>query len=152
LQRLKIIPQLGKPLESPRGARGGYKIITVFISIRSSHFNEKNFLVIAAIGKIMFAQVNKLENSVILKFSCIIKLIHERRLGLDTSCAAYVSKLQYLVGPVTTHFQSAKVHNQPITSLDFLISSRKTLKAIGILRMLCDIHISSFLRGMNALI
>ncbi|KNZ51642.1 phenylalanine ammonia-lyase [Puccinia sorghi] len=54
---------------------------------------------------------------------------HTKR--LDKSCASYFSQLQYLVGPVKTHFQSAKGHKQPINSLAF-ISSSTTLEVIEI--------------------
>ena len=54
--------------------------------------------------------------------------------GLDKSCTAYFSMLQYLSGPVKNNFQSFKGHSQAINSLD-VISSRKILEAIEILKI-----------------
>ncbi|PLW49686.1 hypothetical protein PCASD_02276 [Puccinia coronata f. sp. avenae] len=114
---------------------------------------EKTRLAIAAIGKIIFAQVTELNNSFMNKGlpSCLNG--HEpstnyHTKGLDTSCAAYCAELQYLAGPVTTHVQSAEGHNQSINSLAF-ISARKTLEAIEILKMLMASHLYCLCQALD---
>ncbi|KNZ63099.1 phenylalanine ammonia-lyase [Puccinia sorghi] len=125
---------------------------------------EKTRLAIAAIGKIMFAQVTELNklallfewtrtNSFINKGlpSCLNghkPSTNYHTKGLDTSCAAYCSELQYLAGPVTTHVQSAEGHNQAINSLAF-ISARKTLEAIEILKMLMASHLYCLCQALD---
>lgn len=114
---------------------------------------EKTRLAIAAIGKIIFAQVTELNNSFMNKGlpSCLNG--HEpstnyHTKGLDTSCAAYCAELQYLAGSVTTHVQSAEGHNQSINSLAF-ISARKTLEAIEILKMLMASHLYCLCQALD---
>jgi len=60
--------------------------------------------------------------------------------GIDIAVAAYVGELGYLANPVSTHIQSAEMHNQAVNSLA-LISARATINALEVLSML----ISSYL-------
>jgi phenylalanine ammonia-lyase len=57
--------------------------------------------------------------------------------GVDISMAAYYSEIAFLSNPVSTHVQSAEMHNQALNSLA-LISARYTLQVSEILNwMIC---------------
>jgi len=55
--------------------------------------------------------------------------------GVDIATAAYVAELGYLANPVSTHIQSAEMHNQAVNSLA-LISARATVTSLDVLSML----------------
>jgi len=60
--------------------------------------------------------------------------------GIDIGTAAYVSELGYLASPVSTHIQSAEMHNQAVNSLA-LISARQTLSSLEVLSLLMSSHL-----------
>jgi len=51
---------------------------------------------------------------------------------MDIATAAYVAELGYLANPVSTHIQSAEMHNQAVNSLA-LISARATINSLEVL-------------------
>jgi len=60
--------------------------------------------------------------------------------GLDIATAAYVGELGYLANPVSTHIQSAEMHNQSVNSLA-LISGRATINSLDVLTILMATYI-----------
>ncbi|KAJ7072252.1 L-Aspartase-like protein [Mycena amicta] len=106
---------------------------------------EKTRLALHHIGRIMHAQSTELLNPVMnrglppsLAFSDPSLNFFAK--GIDIATAAYVSELGFLASPVSTHVQSAEMHNQAVNSLA-LISARATVESLDVLTML----ISSYL-------
>jgi phenylalanine ammonia-lyase len=60
--------------------------------------------------------------------------------GVDIATAAYVAELGHLANPVTTHIQSAEMHNQAVNSLA-LISARATLASLEVLSILTSSYL-----------
>ena len=106
---------------------------------------EKTRLSLQMIGKLMFAQCSELINPTLsnglppnlsadepsLSFTCK---------GIDTSMASYMSELAFLANPVSSHVQSAEMHNQAVNSLA-LISARYTLQAAEIVTLMASAYI-----------
>ena len=80
---------------------------------------EKTRLALHAIGKLLFAQLTELLNPMTNRglppsLAATDPSLNFHGKGLDIASAAYVSELGYLAAPVSTHVQSAEMHNQAV--------------------------------------
>ncbi|KAJ7691159.1 phenylalanine ammonium lyase [Mycena rosella] len=101
---------------------------------------EKTRLALHHIGKILFAQTAELLNpsqnrGLPPSLALTDPSLNYYGKGVDIAAAAYVSELGYLANPVSTHIQSAELHNQAVNSLA-LISARATINSLDVLTML----------------
>ncbi|KAK8165583.1 putative phenylalanine ammonia-lyase [Phyllosticta citrichinensis] len=114
---------------------------------------EKTRLTLQMLGKLMFSQGTELINGALnkglppnlaaddpsLSFTCK---------GIDINIAAYMSELAYLANPVSSHVQSAELHNQAVNSLA-LISARYTLQAVEVLSQMCAAYIFALCQALD---
>jgi len=101
---------------------------------------EKSRLALHHIGKLLFAQSAELVNPAMNRglppsLAATDPSLNYHGKGIDIAVAAYVGELGYLASPVSTHIQSAEMHNQAVNSLA-LISARATINALDVLSML----------------
>lgn len=90
---------------------------------------EKTRLALHHIGKLLFAQSTELcnpamNNGLPPSLSASDPSLDYHGKGADIATAAYVAELGYLANPVSTHIQSAEMHNQAVkfVHLTFLFS------------------------------
>jgi len=101
---------------------------------------EKSRLALHHIGKLLFAQATELMNPTMNRglppsLAASDPSLNYHAKGLDIAVAAYTSELGFLANPVSTHIQSAEMHNQAVNSLA-LISARYTVTSTEVLSML----------------
>ncbi|KAF4621343.1 hypothetical protein D9613_000844 [Agrocybe pediades] len=106
---------------------------------------EKTRLSLHHLGKILFGQCAELINPAMNRglppsLAATDPSLDYHAKGIDIATAAYVAELGYLANPVSTHIQSAEMHNQAVNSLA-LISARATINSLELLSIL----ISSYL-------
>ncbi|THU85713.1 phenylalanine ammonia-lyase [Dendrothele bispora CBS 962.96] len=106
---------------------------------------EKTRLSLHHIGKLLFAQCAELMDPAMNRglppsLAATDPSLNYHAKGIDIATAAYVGELGYLANPVSTHIQSAEMHNQAVNSLA-LISGRATINSLETLSIL----ISSYL-------
>ncbi|TRM69124.1 L-Aspartase-like protein [Schizophyllum amplum] len=68
--------------------------------------------------------------------------------GVDIATAAYVAELGFLANPVSTHIQSAEMHNQSINSLA-LISARQTINSLDVLSILLSSYLYMLCQALD---
>ncbi|KAI0041343.1 phenylalanine ammonia-lyase [Auriscalpium vulgare] len=106
---------------------------------------EKTRLALHHIGKLLFAQSTELVNPSMNRglppsLAASDPSLNYHGKGIDIAVAAYVGELGYLASPVSTHVQSAEMHNQAVNSLA-LISARATINALEVLSMLTSSYL-----------
>jgi phenylalanine ammonia-lyase len=80
---------------------------------------EKTRLAVHLIGKLLFAQATELLNPAMNRglppsLAASDPSLNYHAQGLDIAVAAYTSELGFLANPVSTHIQSAEMHNQAV--------------------------------------
>ncbi|KAJ7587017.1 L-Aspartase-like protein [Mycena floridula] len=106
---------------------------------------EKARLSLHHIGKLLFAQSTELlnptmNNGLPPSMAASDPSLNYHAKGIDIATAAYMSELGFLANPVSTHIQSAEMHNQAINSLA-LISARATVTSLDVLSMLISCYL-----------
>jgi phenylalanine ammonia-lyase len=133
---------------------------------------EKTRLALHHIGKLLFSQCTELLNPTMNRglppsLAATDPSLDYHAKGVDIATAAYVSELGYLANPVSTHVQSAEMHNQAvkyvynttviklyqhqILSSLALISARATINSLEVLTMLVASYIYVLCQGQSQL-
>ncbi|KAF9485975.1 phenylalanine ammonia-lyase [Pholiota conissans] len=114
---------------------------------------EKTRLSLHHLGKIMFAQCAELINPAMNRglppsLAATDPSLNYHAKGIDIASAAYVAELGYLANPVSTHIQSAEMHNQAVNSLA-LISARATVNSLEILSILMSSYLYAICQALD---
>ncbi|KIM47098.1 hypothetical protein M413DRAFT_422798 [Hebeloma cylindrosporum] len=114
---------------------------------------EKTRLALHHIGKLLFAQSTELcnpamNNGLPPSLAATDPSLNYHGKGIDTATASYVAELGYLASPVSTHIQSAEMHNQAVNSLA-LISARATVTSLDVLSMLTASYLYLLCQAMD---
>ncbi|KDQ55092.1 hypothetical protein JAAARDRAFT_134454 [Jaapia argillacea MUCL 33604] len=114
---------------------------------------EKTRLSLHHIGKLLFAQSTELMNPKMNRglppsLAATDPSLNYHTKGLDIATAAYVGELGYLANPVSTHIQSAEMHNQAVNSLA-LISARATINSLEVLSLLVSSYLYSLCQALD---
>ncbi|KAL4768068.1 L-Aspartase-like protein [Aspergillus nidulans var. acristatus] len=101
---------------------------------------EKTRLALQMIGRLVFAQCTELidptlNNGLPTNLVADNPSLSFTMKGVDINMAAYMSELAYLANPVSSHVQTAEMHNQALNSLAF-VSARYTMQAVDIVSMM----------------
>jgi len=80
---------------------------------------EKTRLALHHIGKLLFSQCTELLNPTMNRglppsLAATDPSLNYHAKGIDIATASYVAELGYLANPVSTHVQSAEMHNQAV--------------------------------------
>ncbi|KAF9268922.1 phenylalanine ammonia-lyase [Marasmius fiardii PR-910] len=106
---------------------------------------EKTRLALHHIGKLIFAQSTELVNPAMNRglppsLAASDPSLNYHTKGADIATAAYVAELGHLANPVSTHVQSAEMHNQAVNSLA-LVSARATISSLEVLSLLTSTYL-----------
>jgi phenylalanine ammonia-lyase len=106
---------------------------------------EKTTTAMQMLGKLMFAQSSELVNNQQNKglppnLSSDDPSLSFTAKGFDVNMSAYMSELAYIAHPVSSHVQSAELHNQSVNSLA-LIAARYALEAVELVSLMSATYI-----------
>ncbi len=98
---------------------------------------EKTRLALHHIGKLLFAQATELMNPTMNRglppsLAASDPSLNYHGKGLDIAVAAYTSELGFLANPVSTHIQSAEMHNQAVKYVVQLVLHLISAKCCGL--------------------
>jgi phenylalanine ammonia-lyase len=101
---------------------------------------EHSRLAVHHVGKLLFSQCTELVNPTMNRglppnMAATDPSLNYACKGIDIACAAYLGELGFLAGNVSSHVQSAEMHNQAVNSLA-LVSARYTIHAVEVLSLL----------------
>ncbi|TLD38436.1 phenylalanine ammonia-lyase [Venturia nashicola] len=114
---------------------------------------EKTRLSVQMLAKMLFAQCTEIINPALNRGLPPNLCADDPSLsftmkGVDISMAAYYSEIAFLSNPVSTHVQSAEMHNQALNSLA-LISARYTLQVVEIANMMCAAYLTMVCQALD---
>lgn len=114
---------------------------------------EKTRLTLQMMGKLMFAQCTELINPTLNGILSPNLCFDDPDLsytfkGVDINMAAYQSELAFLANPVSSHVQTAEMHNQAVNSLA-LISARYTLDAVELVSLMTSAFLYAVCQGLD---
>lgn len=114
---------------------------------------EKTRMSLHHIGKILFAQCTELMNpsqnrGLPPSLAATDPSLNFHCKGIDIGAAAYVAELGYLASPVSTHIQSAEMHNQAVNSMA-LVSGRATINSLEVLSLLIASYLYSLCQALD---
>ncbi|EGN97221.1 hypothetical protein SERLA73DRAFT_169632 [Serpula lacrymans var. lacrymans S7.3] len=124
-----------------------------FMAMAVTSATEKMRLSVHHIAKLMFAQLTDLLNHTM---NCGLPpnlavgepSVDYSLKGVDVAAAAYLSEIAYLSNPVSTHVNSAEMHNQSINSMA-LVSARYTLEVARLTKMLMSTHVFALCQAVD---
>ena len=114
---------------------------------------EKTRLSLQMIGKLLFAQCSELINPMLNNGLPPNLAADEPSLsftlkGVDIGMASYMSELAFLANPVSSHVQSAEMHNQALNSLAF-ISTRYTSQTVDLVSIMSASYLYTVCQALD---
>lgn len=114
---------------------------------------EKTRLSLQMIGKLLFAQCSELINPMLNNglppnLAADEPSMSVTMKGVDVGMASYMSELAYLANPVSSHVQSAEMHNQAVNSLAF-ISTRYTLQCVELVSLMSASYLYAVCQALD---
>ncbi|KAK1222070.1 Protein pal1 [Marasmius sp. AFHP31] len=114
---------------------------------------EKTRLSLHHIGKLIFSQSTEVLNPTMNRglppsLAATDPSLNYHVKGVDIATAAYVAELGFLASPVSTHIQSAEMHNQAVNSMA-LVSARATITSIDVLSILTATYLYNLCQALD---
>ncbi|KAL4777165.1 L-Aspartase-like protein [Aspergillus nidulans var. acristatus] len=107
---------------------------------------DKTRLALQMLGKLLYTQCSEtidpsLNNGLPANLAADDPSLSFTMKGVDISMASYMSELAYVANPVSSHVQTAEMHNQAVNSLAF-VSARYTMQAVDLVTMMsaCSLY------------